>query len=246
LVVGTALPPHSGPYADWEKDQAKEQRFFSKSNVFRVGHYYKYPTKEEEFEFRRNRIDSKDSKDRIQMWMKIEGLRIHGTKGDMLLRWERHVEKNFEQEWEKISKEQLEDPPWFDKIGGDEISPHSILSKPSQIGNISPIKIADRLTGNGTYYFYKDSLYLGASEEEVLSYCDPVLDSGGTTRDRIPDETQIFVWNRCGGACVKCGSQENLAFDHIIPHSLGGSNSRRNLQLLCDPCNLKKSNKIGG
>ena len=65
-------------------------------------------------------------------------------------------------------------------------------------------------------------------------------------RESIPDDVQIFVWNRDGGKCVKCGSQENLEFDHIIPVSKGGSNTARNIQLLCEACNRKKSNSIGG
>lgn len=64
-------------------------------------------------------------------------------------------------------------------------------------------------------------------------------------RESIPQEIQDAVWNRDGGRCVKCGSQENLEFDHIIPFSKGGSNAIRNLQLLCKKCNLEKSNKIG-
>lgn len=64
-------------------------------------------------------------------------------------------------------------------------------------------------------------------------------------REPIPQGTQDIVWNRDGGCCVKCGSQENLEFDHIIPFSKGGSNSARNLQLLCQKCNREKSNKIG-
>lgn len=66
------------------------------------------------------------------------------------------------------------------------------------------------------------------------------------TRERIPDDVQIFVWNRDGGKCVKCGSQENLEYDHIIPVSKGGSNTARNIQLLCETCNREKSNTIGG
>jgi len=53
------------------------------------------------------------------------------------------------------------------------------------------------------------------------------------------------VWNRDGGICVYCGSNENLEFDHIIPFSKGGSNTYRNIQLLCEPCNRSKSDKIG-
>lgn len=64
-------------------------------------------------------------------------------------------------------------------------------------------------------------------------------------REPIPQDVQDAVWNRDGGRCVKCGSQENLEFDHIIPFSKGGSNTIRNLQLLCKKCNLEKSNKIG-
>ena len=65
-------------------------------------------------------------------------------------------------------------------------------------------------------------------------------------RQPIPDDVQIFVWNRDGGKCVKCGSQEKLEYDHIIPFSKGGNNTARNLQLLCEECNRKKSNTIGG
>ena len=64
-------------------------------------------------------------------------------------------------------------------------------------------------------------------------------------REPIPQHVQDTVWRRDGGKCVKCGSQENLEFDHIIPLSKGGSNTVRNIQLLCQKCNREKSNKIG-
>lgn len=64
-------------------------------------------------------------------------------------------------------------------------------------------------------------------------------------RERISDDVQAQVWNRDGGCCVKCGSQERLEFDHIIPVSKGGSNTARNLQLLCETCNRSKGASIG-
>lgn len=62
---------------------------------------------------------------------------------------------------------------------------------------------------------------------------------------RISQKVKDLVWNRDGGECVECGSNENLEFDHIIPHSKGGANTYRNIQLLCEPCNRSKSAKIG-
>lgn len=59
-------------------------------------------------------------------------------------------------------------------------------------------------------------------------------------REPIPDEVRVFVWNRDGGRCVQCGGRERLEFDHLIPFSMGGSNTARNLQLLCEACNRAK------
>ncbi len=63
-------------------------------------------------------------------------------------------------------------------------------------------------------------------------------------RESIPDDVKIFVWRRDGGKCVRCGSKENLEFDHIIPISKGGSNTARNIQLLCERCNREKGDSI--
>jgi tetratricopeptide (TPR) repeat protein len=64
------------------------------------------------------------------------------------------------------------------------------------------------------------------------------------SRTAIPEDVRHAVWRRDEGRCVQCGSQESLEFDHIIPVSRGGSNTERNLQLLCEPCNREKSAKI--
>jgi hypothetical protein len=75
-----------------------------------------------------------------------------------------------------------------------------------------------------------------------------ILNQSGTknnNREPIPQDIMDKVWNRDSGQCVRCGSQENLEFDHIIPFSKGGANTYRNLQILCKKCNLEKSNNIG-
>lgn len=62
---------------------------------------------------------------------------------------------------------------------------------------------------------------------------------------QITQEVKDLVWNRDNGQCRECGSNQLLEFDHIIPFSKGGSNTYRNIQLLCQTCNRKKSGKIG-
>jgi 5-methylcytosine-specific restriction endonuclease McrA len=64
-------------------------------------------------------------------------------------------------------------------------------------------------------------------------------------RHTISQSVKDKVWNRDNGKCVECDSNEKLEFDHIIPVSKGGSNTYRNIQLLCEPCNRSKSDKIG-
>lgn len=63
-------------------------------------------------------------------------------------------------------------------------------------------------------------------------------------RPLLPDEVKTFVWQRDAGKCVRCGSNQNLEFDHIIPVSMGGANTARNLQLLCEGCNRAKGGSL--
>ena len=61
----------------------------------------------------------------------------------------------------------------------------------------------------------------------------------------IPTSVKVEVWKRDKGCCVKCGSNKDLHFDHIIPYSKGGSSTTaKNIQILCSKCNLSKSDKI--
>jgi 5-methylcytosine-specific restriction endonuclease McrA len=101
------------------------------------------------------------------------------------------------------------------------------------------------------------------SERDRQSYCTPSKEPSGSRvgeliepslmptvepvkpkREAIPRLVQREVWQRDGGRCVDCGTRERLCFDHIVPFSKGGGNSVRNLQLLCENCNLSKNNRI--
>jgi 5-methylcytosine-specific restriction endonuclease McrA len=63
-------------------------------------------------------------------------------------------------------------------------------------------------------------------------------------RRQIPSEVRLQIWKRDDGRCRKCGSQERIHLDHIIPVSKGGSDAVENLELLCQSCNLSKGAKI--
>lgn len=63
-------------------------------------------------------------------------------------------------------------------------------------------------------------------------------------RPRIPESVRIEVWRRDSGKCARCGSREKLEYDHIVPISKGGSNTARNIELLCEKCNRSKSNNV--
>ena len=79
----------------------------------------------------------------------------------------------------------------------------------------------------------------------------------GETRVRqpVPREVKAAVWQRDGGRCRHCGITDadavtrtgvHLHYDHIVPFSRNGTDTVNNLQLLCEPCNLRKGNRFAG
>ncbi|MFV3408944.1 HNH endonuclease [Bdellovibrio bacteriovorus] len=98
-----------------------------------------------------------------------------------------------------------------------------------------------------------DVSYVQAGPRKVFRFKLQLAESNPQTHsivdlrhDRmIPGEIQAAVFKRDQGRCVKCGSTENLHFDHILPYSKGGSSKKvENIQILCAKHNLSKGNRF--
>lgn len=129
------------------------------------------------------------------------------------------------------------------------------------------LRLSTKKDGNWVYRVYKDNIYkldrANYSDEEIILQIMDLEDEERRKferlrhkfslaekvdkerhREAIPEEVRIAVWRRDSGKCVRCESRENLEYDHIIPVSKGGSNTVRNIELLCEKCNRQKHDKI--
>ena len=52
------------------------------------------------------------------------------------------------------------------------------------------------------------------------------------------------IFERDGRKCSYCGATEDLAVDHVVPLSRGGTNDPGNLTPACKPCNSSKRDKL--
>jgi Holliday junction DNA helicase RuvB len=112
-------------------------------------------------------------------------------------------------------------------------TPLDVLNRLRHVRDYSQVKGS---TNRITAEFAAEALSLLASSEEATEFAQG--------RQGIPSEVRREVWRRDGGKCVRCGSRENLEYDHIIPVSKGGSNTARNIELLCENCNRAKSDTV--
>lgn len=63
-------------------------------------------------------------------------------------------------------------------------------------------------------------------------------------RGKVTNKLRFYIYERDGYRCRKCGSENNLEIDHIIPISKGGKSTPNNLQTLCHKCNYEKGSAI--
>ena len=96
-----------------------------------------------------------------------------------------------------------------------------------------------------SHKYKRDYYYFCSSDcKDTFRVTNPELFHEGYERHSIPSDLRKIIWKRDGGKCVKCGSDEELEYDHIIPVTKGGATSENNLELLCKVCNRNKSAKI--
>jgi hypothetical protein len=73
-----------------------------------------------------------------------------------------------------------------------------------------------------------------------------LFDALASDRPAIPGKLRQQVYERDEWRCCSCGSTVDLDVDHIWPRSRGGGIALENLQTLCKPCNLSKSDRTDG
>jgi 5-methylcytosine-specific restriction endonuclease McrA len=52
---------------------------------------------------------------------------------------------------------------------------------------------------------------------------------------------KLYVWRRDHGTCVRCGGQDSVWFDYIVPVWEGGGITEQNLRLMCQGCKRRES-----
>lgn len=65
-------------------------------------------------------------------------------------------------------------------------------------------------------------------------------------RIKFSDDLKKDILKSQGGKCMYCGAKQRIDLmdiDHKNPIANGGSNTRRNLQVLCRTCNTRKGAK---
>ena len=76
-----------------------------------------------------------------------------------------------------------------------------------------------------------------------------LFEDEGRPRKKIGDLEKNALFTTQKGRCMYCGIKRKIHefdIDHKNPHSRGGSDSLKNLQLLCRTCNTRKGAKTDG
>jgi hypothetical protein len=79
----------------------------------------------------------------------------------------------------------------------------------------------------------------GADEESQAERARRLESREGSepTGNPLPSAwVRTYVWRRDRGRCARCGGQERVWFEYVVPVRAGGSNTEQNLQPICERC----------
>lgn len=111
-------------------------------------------------------------------------------------------------------------------------------------GLVAAAELRDDLAQEMTSSQIEEAQLRSEVEMRRLSQAEKERDAEDFKRQPIPSAVRREVWRRDEGKCARCGSREKLEYDHIVPIARGGSNTARNIELLCESCNRSKSASI--
>lgn len=108
------------------------------------------------------------------------------------------------------------------------------------------VEIRSSGKGAGKYLFHQNPQLAAIILRTAIGRANQtIVEQNGSLPGRhIARDVRQRVWQLYGGRCAECRSDQYLEYDHIIPHSKGGTNEEKNVQLLCRKCNLTKSDHI--
>ena len=92
-------------------------------------------------------------------------------------------------------------------------------------------------------FFFRDYNMNLLKHEIYEKYPEKEISTGRKKKKIIDNRLKLQVYKRDGFKCLKCGSEEDLHMDHVIPESKGGETTLENLQVLCRKCNISKGTK---
>lgn len=85
--------------------------------------------------------------------------------------------------------------------------------------------------GGDLFYFFAETM-------EDIAGC---VRSIPAPRVQPSEHLRRLVLERDEHRCRKCGAEDSLQLDHVLPVAQGGETTLGNLQILCARCNLEKS-----
>lgn len=105
--------------------------------------------------------------------------------------------------------------------------------------------LCDQLTKSGLVKLYGDCLayipnflkHQHINPRESVSSLPAPEDAEIIHPRKITKSVRESVMERDENMCVRCGSEDDLTLDHILPQSLDGPHIEENLRVLCRKCN---------